>query len=122
MGVNVLAGYRVMVIEDDYLIALEQSDELTAAGAEVIGPCPNLQTALEELQVSEPTGAIVDINLGRGPSFDAASVLKSRGIPFAFVTGYDASVVPAEFVDIPLLRKPCDPRKLVETITGFLRK
>jgi hypothetical protein len=60
-----LAGKRVLVVEDDYLVAMEIARALERAGAEVIGPAPTVEAALDALEQTAPDGAILDINQGR---------------------------------------------------------
>jgi ActR/RegA family two-component response regulator len=99
-----LGRQRILVTEDDYYLASDSARALIGAGAEVIGPCPTTEDALAALQTHQPTSAIVDINLGAGPSFDVARALMERAIPVVFVTGYDCDVIPREFSHIPLLQ------------------
>jgi len=103
-----LEGLRVLVIEDDYYIATDEQQALQGAGAVVIGPCAQASDAVD--------CAVVDINLGRGPSFEAAATLRRRGIPFLFTTGYDAGAIPREFADVPRLEKPIREADLVAAI------
>ena len=59
---------------------------------------------------------ILDINLGRGASFDLARALHARSVPFLFSTGYDGSVIPAEFAHVPRLEKPVDIPRLLRAV------
>lgn len=58
----------------------------------------------------------LNVNLGRGLSFKLAEMLKDRCIPFAFATGYDEAVIPAEFEGVELLEKPLQPRQIVRAV------
>jgi CheY-like chemotaxis protein len=111
-----LSGQRVLVVEDDYFIAADETSALQGAGAEVIGPCQTRDAALAALADRRPTGAIVDINLGEGPSFAVAEALRDRSVPFVFVTGYDQSVIPTAFAGIQRLQKPLDLRQAVRSL------
>jgi DNA-binding LytR/AlgR family response regulator len=82
----------------------------------VIGPYPTDEAALTTLDASRPDAVIVDINLGSGPSFKLAEVLRDRGIPFLFVTGYDQGAIPARFKDVERLEKPIQLRRVVEVV------
>ena len=89
-----LEGKRILVLEDDYYLATDEKALLEAAGATVVGP---LGSGFKRSQLPEKgdvDAALVDINLGTGPSFDVARALVERGIQFVFLTGYDAGVVP----------------------------
>lgn len=115
-----LGGHRVLVVEDEYYIASETAHALQGAGAEVAGPCASEHAARSELESRRPDAAIVDINLGRGPSFDLAETLKARGIPFVFVTGYDQEVIPLEFVGVERLQKPVQLRQMIEAVARLV--
>jgi CheY-like chemotaxis protein len=115
-----LGGHRVLVVEDEYYIASDTARALQGAGAEVVGPVPSEDAARTELETKLPDAAIVDINLGRGPSFTLAETLKSRGIPFVFVTGYDQEVIPDQFVGIERLQKPVQRRQMIEAIARLV--
>jgi DNA-binding response OmpR family regulator len=108
-----LSGHRILVVEDDYYLATDTTRALRGAGAEVAGPCPTEQAARDELRDARPTAAVVDINLGGGPSFGLARTLHQEGIPFVFLTGYDEEAIPAEFAGVPRLQKPIELRRIV---------
>lgn len=101
-----LRGVRVLVVEDDYYLASDLQDALQRAGATVLGPFPDEEEARSALEAAAPDCAFVDINLGRGPSFGLSRDLLGRRIPFAFVTGYDAGAIPAEFDGVERCEKP----------------
>jgi DNA-binding response OmpR family regulator len=115
-----LGGHRVLVVEDEYYIASDTARALQGAGAEVVGPVPSEDAARTELETKLCDAAIVDINLGRGPSFTLAETLKARGIPFVFVTGYDQEVIPDQFVGIERLQKPVQRRQMIEAIARLV--
>ena len=117
-----LSGQRVLVIEDDFYLAKDAARALRGAGAEVLGPCPNEDAARDALEERRPDAAVVDINLGRGPSFKLAAILKDSGIPFVFTTGYDPEVIPAEFGNVERLQKPVQLRKVVGAIAKLVNK
>jgi CheY-like chemotaxis protein len=117
-----LSGQRILVVEDDYYLATDAARALRGAGAEVAGPSPTEEAARAELAQQRPHAVVVDINLGSGPSFKLAEILKDRGIPFVFVTGYDQKVIPAEFDDIERLEKPIQLRHLVGAISKLVAK
>ena len=103
---------RVLVVEDEWLIALDLADEVTAAGYEVIGPVLSVSAALELLDTVGPDAALLDVNLDGEMSYPIAEILAARSIPFIFVSGYAAGQIRADFRDIPLLGKPVQPRTL----------
>jgi DNA-binding LytR/AlgR family response regulator len=102
-----LEGRRILVVEDEYLIADEMRAALIAAGAEVLGPVPNVEAATALISAEHRiNGALLDINLGGTMVFDVADALAARGVPFAFVTGYDDWAIPQRFARAPRLEKP----------------
>ena len=111
-----LDGRRILVVEDDYYLATDTARALRGAGAEVIGLCATEADARAELEEQRPDAAVVDINLGLGPSFKLAERLKDRGIPFVFTTGYDAEVIPAEFEQVERLEKPLQLRQIIDAV------
>lgn len=108
-----LAGLSVLVLEDDYYLADDARHALETAGAKVVGPCPAATEALALAQQEPVQCAIVDINLGGGPDFDAARALVRKGVPVVLVTGYDHDIVPDDLRHVPCLPKPVSGRMLV---------
>ncbi|MGJ4945900.1 response regulator [Bradyrhizobium sp. HKCCYLS1011] len=120
MSSMLLAGRSVLVIEDDYYLADDARQTLEDAGASVLGPVSSMEDALDLLDQTNPDCALVDINLGAGPSFASARAIRSRNIPLIFLTGYDASTIPSEFADAPRLQKPVDARKLLAAVAALV--
>src|SRR5262245_39709188 len=117
-GGGELGGQRILVVEDDYYLAMETAKAVSAAGAVVLGPCASKEDALAVIERCVPTAAVVDINLGIGPSFDLALALRGRGVPLVFITGYDEDVVPRELADVPRLQKPVDLAAIVRSVAA----
>jgi len=82
-----LQGLCVLVVEDDYFIALELCNALRAAGADVIGPARDVQTALAAIRDERIDCGVLDINLRGHMAFEIAAELRARGIPAIFATG-----------------------------------
>lgn len=117
-----LSNRRILVAEDEYLIADEFCMELADVGAIVIGPAATLDEAIDLIaSSSEISGAILDANLRGEMVFPVADLLAERGIPFVFTTGYDASVIPSRFQHITCCEKPTSITKVVEAIGGLMR-
>lgn len=112
--------YRILVVEDDFLLADDVTRVLTRAGAKVLGPFPSEGAALSGLIDRPPTLAVLDVNLGHGPSFDLARGLRSRAIPFVFLTGYDDIIFPEDLADAPRLKKPADAKRLLAVISSLV--
>jgi CheY-like chemotaxis protein len=111
-----LSGVRVLVVEDDYYLAMEAKAVLEGAGAQVIGPVSSFEQLQRALSDQRPDCAVVDINLGEGPSFAAAQRLEADGVPFVFLTGYSADAVPEAFKHISQMQKPSKTDALVSAV------
>ncbi len=99
-------GESVLIVEDQFLIALDLKVALQELGCPEVELAQNLEGALSLARSGSIHAALLDINLNGTRSFAVASVLKDRAIPFAFLTGCDQAVVPREFADTPILEKP----------------
>lgn len=102
-----LGGIRILVLEDEYLIADELLDVLTGAGARV-ALAANCGMASRLLAQEHFDLVVVDLDLGGQSSLGIAAKLEEMGVPFVFATGYDRSVVPDRFSRIPFWGKPFD--------------
>jgi PAS domain S-box-containing protein len=108
----VVNGNRIMVVEDEALVALVESDALTELGYEVAGPFSRPPEALAAVQDGGLAAAILDINLGGTLVYPVAEELAARGIPFIFVTGYGTESIDRRFSNVPVLQKPIDREAL----------
>ncbi len=116
-GAPDLTGQSVLIVEDDYYMAADSAAALRGAGATVLGPCPREEDTRRLLEHATPTAAVVDLNLGGGgPKFEIARLLRERGVPFVFLTGYDPEVIPDELADVVRLQQPIPLRELVDAI------
>ncbi len=117
-GAADLTGRTILVVEDDYYMALDTAAALGGAGAKVLGPCPSEDATLGLLEDEMPTHAVLDLNLGGGgPRFAIANELQRRGVPFIFLTGYDPDVIPPALADVPRLQKPVPFRAIVDSVS-----
>ncbi|MEQ1954143.1 response regulator [Mesorhizobium sp. CN2-181] len=117
-----LQDVGILVVEDEYFIAAELERALVAWGARVIGPFSRSEQARVALQQGQsPSAAVLDINIGGTLIYPLAEELRAAGIPVVFTTGYDVSVIPAEFKTIPLLVKPIEFRQLTEILGRTFR-
>lgn len=117
-----LAHRRVLVVEDEYFIADDMARALQSLGAEVVGPAPTLDKALALLAAERVDAAVLDINLRGETVFPVADALRERGVRFVFATGYDPSVVPPEYRDVPRWEKPFDPQVLAAMLPSFVER
>lgn len=111
-----LSGRRVLVVEDDYFLATDTCQWLLEAGAEVVGPTGDATEACGLLDRECVDSAVVDINLGLGPTYEVARRLNRDQVPFLFATGYDRSALPAQFQDNPRIEKPFHQSDLVRAV------
>ena len=119
MPVLSLKGRRILVVEDDFIMAEDLKAELEGFGAVVLGPEPNLQGALDRLAAEPaPDAAVLDINLGGDLVYPLADLLRARRIPFIFATGYEADAIPASYADRPHVAKPVSMRQIIEALAG----
>ncbi|MCU4182511.1 HWE histidine kinase domain-containing protein [Bosea sp. BH3] len=100
-----IEGKRVLLVEDQFVIALDCEDMLTTLGARQVEVCANVSEALSLLSQALPDLAILDVNLGGETSESISNRLRERGVPFIFATGYDDAAIPG-VAEAGTLRKP----------------
>jgi DNA-binding response OmpR family regulator len=111
---------KVLIVEDEPVIALEIQSILSSAGFAIAGCVASVDKALAVLEHEECDAAVLDANL-QGESIEAvALVLDQRNTPFCFVSGYGRVYLPAPFQDAPLLSKPFAPDALVQAVSRLL--
>jgi len=124
--VGPLHGARVLVIEDEFLIATVVEDVLVAAGAGEVIIAMGAQDGIAALGGAKPiAAAVIDIQLNEGTDagYALAEAAFKRKIPFVFLTGYSPDIVlPAPFSDVPLLTKPYAPKALVQALNEAMRR
>jgi CheY-like chemotaxis protein len=115
-----IGGRRVLVVEDEALVLMLLTDMVEEAGAIVVGPASSVPEALELAKQPGIEAALLDVNLNGQPVFPVANVLRERGIPFAFLTGYGRAGLPDEYADAPVLQKPFQFEHLMEQLKVLL--
>jgi len=116
-----LAGQSILVVEDEYLVAMSLSDQLKDAGADVIGPAAFVEKAARLIDTHKTIDyALLDLNLGGESSIPLADLLLRKGVPFAFLTGYDAAVIPPAYGAVHRLGKPLSASELVRHVCTAL--
>jgi len=116
-----LEGLRVLLLEDQLVIALDAEAMLQTCGVGSVDTTATAAEALRTLVATEPNIAVLDVNLGSGNSFPVAEELRRRNIPFIFATGYgDHTIIPKSMADVPVVRKPYDPDALASTMARAL--
>ncbi|HQR88979.1 MAG TPA: response regulator [Caulobacter sp.] len=112
---------RVLVVEDELFVAMLVEDLLGDLGCAIVGPAMTAAEAVLAARTEHIDFALLDVNLDGETSFDAAEILRARGVPFAFVTGYGEQGVRVDLRDAPILSKPIDPRHLAKVLGDFER-
>ncbi len=102
---------RVLVVEDEPLIAFDVADHLREAGFEVVGPVASVSAALKLLNSQGCDLAVLDVNLGRETAAPIADVLCAKSLPFIALSGYSSEQLPEIFQRAPLLTKPVELEK-----------
>ena len=110
----------VMVVEDDFLIAMGMEMALQAAGYAVQEPLPSVEAALAAVEKRPADLALLDVNLGGSQVFPVADALAARHLPFIFLTGCDEGILPPRFAGTAILVKPFSPDKLLTAIGRVL--
>jgi len=105
-----LRAHRIMVVEDEALIAMVLVDHLQEIGLSAVGPFSRVADALKVDE--ELDAAILDVNLGGESVYPVADMLHARGIPFVFMTGYGSASIDPRFATVPVLRKPIEAKAL----------
>lgn len=115
-----LAGKRILVIEDEPLIAMEVEAILAAARCQLVGPASTIGHAKRLIAEEDFDAAVVDANLFGAKADELAAALAKRGVPFIFATGYGRAALPAAFADRPFLAKPFAAAALLGTLEAVL--
>jgi two-component sensor histidine kinase/DNA-binding response OmpR family regulator len=108
VGLKVSGRPRVLLVEDEALVAMMIQECLGDFGYQVVGPIATATEAAVRAEDGNFEAAVLDINLGDGAVYPIADMLAARGVPFVFVTGYDAESVEPRFRNIPVLQKPIE--------------
>lgn len=118
-----LKNCRILLVEDEYLLATEMRDELQDAGAIVVGPVAGLSKALTLIEATEVIdGAVLDVNLRGEAVFPAAEILQNRKVPTLFVSGYNFDVIPRRFANTPHCEKPVAAHRVIETLIRTMQE
>lgn len=113
---NSLSGKRILIVEDEYLLADDLSETLTDAGAEIVGPVATVAEANELADAQGFDCAVLDMNLEGQFAFALAQRLKNEGVPFVVATGYGEDVLPEALRDEPRIEKPYVVSKMVNAL------
>jgi DNA-binding response OmpR family regulator len=115
-----VSGLCVFIAEDEALIAIDIVSFLEFSGCQVVGPFAEVTDALRAAETSRMDVAVLDVNLRGAPVWPVAELLRSRGVPFVFLTGYASlNEFPAAFADARRLDKPFVGAELLAAISAL---
>ena len=116
-----LDSLRVLLVEDQSLIAMDTEELLRSLGADEVSVAANVPTALTMISNDVPDCAVLDLNLGSSTSEEVANELQKLNVPYVFATGYrDGSHIPERFSAIPVVRKPVSQDALAAAVGAAL--
>jgi CheY-like chemotaxis protein len=111
-----LEGLRILIVEDDFLLAEAVVGALDKAGCTVIGPAARVDQAVELAERGGFDVALLDINLHGETCYPAAQLLLERRVPFAFMTAYSPAAIPKPLAFVAVLAKPFGEPELLEMV------
>jgi PAS domain S-box-containing protein len=112
LPIKLETGNRILLVEDEILVAMMMRDILSDLGYAVVGPFSRLSEAMIAAVHDEIDAGVVDINLGGEFVYPVADVLVARGIPFVFITGYGVESIDKRFGSVPIIKKPVQKQAL----------
>jgi CheY-like chemotaxis protein len=117
-----LTAIRVLVVEDEALVALALAGTLERFGCLVVGPVGRVRRALDLIAATEVDAAVLDVNLAGDKVFPVAEELTRRGVPIVFATGYGTAGLDGAFSDAEVLQKPYPEAALAEALRNALMR
>ena len=111
---------RILVVEDEMMIAMMLEDWLADLGYAVAGPHAHLRPAIEAARQENVAAAVLDVNIDGEVVYGVAEVLAARDIPFVFASGYGAAALTAPWIDRPSLSKPFTRGDLAKSLARLV--
>lgn len=119
VNANALCGRRILIVEDQYAIALDLSESLAQEGATTVGPLCSLQDALNALETAGPLdAAVLDIRLLGESVYPVADRLDELHVPYVFTTGCEANEIPERYRFVPRFDKPVRMTSIIDALRG----
>jgi two-component SAPR family response regulator len=116
-----LAGLRVLIVEDEFLLAMELETLVECGGSTPVGPASSVRHALALIDGEEPDIALLDVNLKGERATPVAAALQERGVPYVLITGYSAAQLhEPELLAAPRIDKPVSRRALARAVRRAL--
>jgi len=113
---------RILIVEDEMMVSMLLEDFLEELGYSPVGPATALEKAVAMAREAEIDAAILDVNLNGLDTYPVAEILRERGIPFAFATGYGGNAIIEDFRNTPVLSKPFQLGDLDRAVSEVLRQ
>lgn len=121
--IMMLEGKKILIVEDEVILALDLRFAMEDMGADVIGPCHRLSRAMEMAETAPIDGAILDVDLAGEAVFPLADNLRKRHVPFVFHTGRHN---PAELSDlyggVTICPKPSSPERVAQELMAMMNR
>jgi CheY-like chemotaxis protein len=123
MTSSALRDLRILVVEDEFLIAMNLVDALENAGSFVLGPVASVAKAISKIESeAHIDAAVVDVNLGGSLAFPVADMLVARKIPFIFTSGYEDNVLKTRYSQVKNCLKPYHFRAMEEALVEAMSR
>jgi DNA-binding response OmpR family regulator len=120
MSAAPLSGRRILLVEDELLIAMLLETALEDHGCVVVGPFGRLADAMRAAQSAALDGALMDVNLSGERIFPVAEILAARSVPFLLLSGYGDKAVPDDRPDWPVISKPFQIERVLAALSGLI--
>lgn len=115
-----LEGRKILIVEDDYVVAADLGQMVVEAGGEVVGPAPSRQMALWLADSEDFDAALLDVRLADDDATEIAKTLTERRVPFIVITAYNREALPEELRGAPYMDKPVLYEELVAILSSRL--
>jgi DNA-binding response OmpR family regulator len=118
----VLSGKRILIVEDEPVIALDLESAIRDQHGLVVGPIDTIAEALRTAREETLHGAILDLRLRQGLALPVAEVLRTRQIPFVIHSGQAEITIPRGWPDVPTISKPAAPERVIALLAALIDK
>ena len=114
-----LEGLRVLIVEDEFFIAVDLKQILKQNGADPVKMSGSIEDAMLQIKADGFEFALLDINIRGDMTFVVADMFRRKEVPFAFVSGFDRTSIPARFAKFPNWGKPYNEREIIDGIKSL---
>lgn len=116
-----LAGLNILVAEDNFLVSEYLRTVIESAGATVVGPAADVESACDFARTGGLHGAVLDLQLGDDVAEPLMNELDSRRVPFVVISGFEQSSVPQRFAGMSYVAKPIAEAELIEKVAAAIK-